>query len=101
MRWRHELATNAAKYGAFAQEAGHLVVAWQIETHDGRRIAVITWKETGVSLSPAPPRRSGYGRELIERALPFQLGAKTRLDFEPDGVRCSIMVSLSEDADEG
>jgi two-component sensor histidine kinase len=39
--------------------------------------------------TPAPARR-GYGSELIERALPYQLKAKTKLEFGPDGVRCRI-----------
>ena len=44
-------------------------------------------------------RRSGYGRELIERALPYQLKAKTALLFEPDGVRCRIQAMLKDPAD--
>jgi hypothetical protein len=39
--------------------------------------------------------RLGYGRELIERALPYQLGAETRLNFTPEGVECSIRVPLA------
>lgn len=96
----HELATNAAKYGALAQEGGQLVVAWRIEPRDGPRTLTLVWKEGGVALSSEAPARSGYGRELIEKALPYQLGAETRLDFEPDGVRCTMSVSLQDDADE-
>jgi two-component sensor histidine kinase len=40
------------------------------------------------------PRRKGYGSELIERALPYQLRAKTQLEFGPDGVRCTILVPV-------
>jgi len=40
------------------------------------------------------PKRKGYGSELIERALPYQLRAKTQLDFGPDGVRCAILVPV-------
>jgi two-component sensor histidine kinase len=47
-----------------------------------------------VAMPPGVARRAGYGRELIERALPYQLGAETELQFEPDGVRCSITVTL-------
>lgn len=42
----------------------------------------------------AAPRRSGYGREFIERALPYQLNAVTKLEFTPDGVRCSVELPL-------
>ena len=38
--------------------------------------------------------RKGYGSELIERALPFQLGAETKLDFRPDGLLCEITVPV-------
>ncbi|GJD95558.1 hypothetical protein [Methylobacterium iners] len=44
----------------------------------------------------APPRR-GFGRELIERALPYQLQAATRLEFTPDGVHCLITLPLGTD----
>ena len=40
--------------------------------------------------------RKGYGSELIEKALPYQLGAKTKLEFGVDGVRCEIAVPLGE-----
>jgi two-component sensor histidine kinase len=52
-----------------------------------------------VNMMPGAERRKGYGRELIERALPYQLGAESRLDFEPDGIRCTIAVSLQGDRD--
>jgi hypothetical protein len=43
-----------------------------------------------------PPRRKGYGSELIERALPYQLMAKTKLTFGPDGVHCEIAVDQAD-----
>jgi hypothetical protein len=43
----------------------------------------------------------GYGRELIERALPYQLKAKTQLDFEPDGVKCQIKVAIQAEPAHG
>jgi PAS domain S-box-containing protein len=91
----HELATNATKYGALAQPAGRLSVTWRVELREGGRLARVEWKETGVVL-PKGPRRVGYGSELITRALPYQLGAETKLLFEPDGVRCTIGVTLKD-----
>jgi hypothetical protein len=41
-----------------------------------------------------PSGQKGYGSELIERALPYQLKAKTKLEFKPDGVRCFIAVPI-------
>ncbi|PZN95103.1 MAG: histidine kinase [Alphaproteobacteria bacterium] len=91
----HELATNAVKYGAIAQPAGRLAVTWQVETADPPRV-VLHWHESGVEMPPADAAtRRGYGTELIERALPYQLRAETRLEFRPDGVFCAIAVPLA------
>jgi PAS domain S-box-containing protein len=55
--------------------------------------------QTGVAMpDDGAPKRRGYGAELIERALPYQLGAKTRLEFGADGVRCRIVVPLTNAA---
>lgn len=90
----HELATNAVKYGAIAQPAGRLSVTWQVETAEQPRV-VLHWHETGVRMPPSDAAsRRGYGTELIERALPYQLRAETRLEFQPDGVFCAIAVPL-------
>ena len=84
----HELATNAVKYGAIARPEGRLSVTWRIAGEDGRLL--IAWEEHGVPMPGGPPARQGYGSELITRALPYQMGAETALEFTPDGVRCSI-----------
>jgi PAS domain S-box-containing protein len=94
----HELATNAVKYGALAAPGGHLNVEWDVRhAETGDSILHINWRESGVSDMPGPeaaPRGSGYGRELIERALPYQLGARTSYAFEPDGVHCTIEMAV-------
>jgi PAS domain S-box-containing protein len=94
----HELATNALKYGALRQPAGRLRVAWRLEaTEPGEETWLhVDWTETGVVMPPADarPRGGGQGRELIERALPYQLGARTRFLLGADGVRCSIALPV-------
>ncbi|TCQ10611.1 PAS domain S-box-containing protein [Rhizobium sp. PP-F2F-G36] len=91
----HELATNAIKYGALSQESGVLRISWTIEDHAGERAVWLVWREEGVSMPrDDASRRKGYGRELIERALPYQLNAKTELQFLDDGIRCLIRVPL-------
>ena len=88
----HELATNAVKHGALAQLAGRLDVSWQMDQEPEPRIA-LQWRESGVTMPQGGrPARRGYGTELIERALRYQLKAKTKLEFGEDGVRCSIEV---------
>ncbi|WP_424136740.1 sensor histidine kinase [Roseomonas chloroacetimidivorans] len=91
----HELATNAAKYGALTRPAGRLSVTWRLE-HEGNLPGrlVLTWEESGVEMPPEPPSRRGYGSDLIERALPYQLNAYTRREFTPDGVHCVIALPL-------
>jgi PAS domain S-box-containing protein len=91
----HELATNAVKYGALGQPSGRLTVRWTIDNDQSNSRAIIVWRESGVAFPEAEPKRKGYGRELIERALPYQLGAKTTLQFGRDGVYCEIAVPVT------
>ncbi|MET4092352.1 PAS domain S-box protein [Bradyrhizobium sp. S3.5.5] len=91
----HELATNAVKYGALGQPSGQLIVRWEIKDQSPDPLALVVWRESGVAMPQKTPMRKGYGSELIERALPFQLGARTSLEFEPDGVHCEIIVPIT------
>ena len=80
----HELGTNAVKYGALRQPGGQLGVTWRVQDDRGKGRVVLDWRESGVTMpgSGAAARR-GYGTELIERLLPYDLGAETRLEFGP------------------
>jgi PAS domain S-box-containing protein len=95
----HELATNAIKYGALARPEGRLRVRWGlIDRADNERRLRVEWQESGVVVplgQRGEPLRQGYGRELIERALPYQLGAETQYELRPDGVRCTITLPIS------
>lgn len=91
----HELATNAVKYGALAVQAGGLSVTWKLVPSGEVARLCLEWRETGVPLA-GPPERRGFGRELIERSVPYELGATAELEFLPDGVRCVIEMPLSE-----
>ena len=88
----HELLTNAIKYGALASETGLLSVTWRIED---QRI-VLEWIERGIS-SPqtADGSRRGYGRTLIEEALPYSLSAETKFDLGSDALRCLISLPFA------
>lgn len=96
----HELATNALKYGALSQPDARLAVRWSLqrdEGGDGTPWLHMDWRESGVAIPAVgdAPQRRGQGRELIERALPYQLGAKTRYAVEADGVHCTITTPIS------
>ncbi len=92
----HELATNAVKYGALSTKDGRLEVRWaRVEAADKPYLQV-DWIESGVKMNAnAGLPGGGYGRELIERALPMQLGAETTFELGSDGVRCRITLPLS------
>jgi PAS domain S-box-containing protein len=91
----HELATNARKYGALSNSEGHLSVLWHWSQATERTL-VLEWLETGIRHDPAQPVRSsgGFGRKLIEKALPYTVGAKTSFELEPTQLRCTVALPL-------
>lgn len=94
----HELATNAVKHGALSQPAAKLDIRWSLHRDPGQDFPLlhIEWSETGVTMPAERDQRpSGHGRELIERALPYQLDAQTNFDLRPDGVHCTILLPVS------
>ena len=82
----HELATNAAKYGALSVVSGRVMVAWRQE-EDGA--VHLTWTERG-GPPVVPPQRRGFGSTLIERALALETGGRSSLTFASEGVSCAI-----------
>jgi len=82
----HEIATKAAKYGAISQEGARLAVRWYWEGKGEARGLALEWREGGVAMPEVEARQRGFGAELIERMLPYQLKAQTRREFTPDGV---------------
>jgi two-component sensor histidine kinase len=92
----HELTTNAVKYGALKQEHGRLDISWRVQTEDEDWKVAFEWRETGLVMpANAAARRRGYGTELIEQALRYQLSAETRLEFLADGVLCRVEVPIA------
>ncbi len=93
----HELATNAAKYGALSQAGGRVEIGWAIPASQ-RRLEV-AWTESGGPPVRRPERR-GFGTRLIERSVRSDLGGEVALDWRPDGLRCAISVPLAGAAQE-
>ena len=94
----HELATNAVKYGALGQPQARLAVRWSLarEAMDDAPWLHIDWRESAVRMpSEDSGPRTGQGRELIERALPYQLSARTSYVLGPDGAHCTISMPVS------
>lgn len=93
----HELTMNALKFGALADSTGHISVDWSIDDDSTAPPRLHwRWRESGVGIIALTPQRRGFGQELIERVLPYELGARTNLTFAPGGVRCEIELPLNE-----
>lgn len=88
----HELATNAAKYGALSTKSGIVQLSWQLKADHSLELR---WKEQG-GPPVEPPKRRGFGSLLIERSLEGELGGRAKLRFEPGGLRCTICVPAEE-----
>lgn len=86
----HELATNAAKYGALSARDGRVHIAWSASPEgEGDTRLRLTWTERG-GPPVSKPTRQGFGTRMIERGLAAELRGEVRIDFQPDGVVCVI-----------
>jgi two-component sensor histidine kinase/CheY-like chemotaxis protein len=91
----HELATNAAKYGALSVPNGRIAVSWDVQRLGDEARLRIVWQETG-GPRVNPPRRRGFGSTMIENALRADPGSEARLEFAPAGVRCVITLRMDD-----
>jgi len=89
----HELVTNAMKHGALAYPNGRIEVRWQ-ELGDAEGKLEFDWLETGLKHLRPNPHRSGFGTEILEQTLAYELGAVSVLDFRPSGLHCRITLPL-------
>ncbi|MCU0790427.1 MAG: PAS domain-containing protein [Nitratireductor sp.] len=87
----HELATNAAKYGALSTTGGKVTVKWRLEPGEPNVIAM-TWRESG-GPPVTRPARHGFGTTLVLNAFRDK-DAGVRLDYETGGIICHIRVPL-------
>jgi two-component sensor histidine kinase len=86
----HELATNAAKYGALSRPGGTVSVHWQLVSEE---LVRVEWLERGGP--PVKQQRSrGFGTDLIERIVAHELRHPVELDFDPKGVRCVLLIPV-------
>ncbi len=93
----HELCTNAMKYGALSNDAGHIDVGWT-RSRDPRPRLDLVWRESG-GPPVSRPSKGGFGSRLLERSLAFDLDGEVRLSFEPSGLVCSIHAPLPRERD--
>lgn len=88
----HELATNAAKYGALSSPQGRVIVDWSIADQTDRRL-ILQWTETG-GPEVLQPERRGFGSRMIERNVRHDLAGEVELSYAPDGLRVTISIPL-------
>nr|WP_255575376.1 sensor histidine kinase [Caldovatus aquaticus] len=97
----HELATNAAKYGALSVPEGRVEVRWTLrEDPGGARRLDLVWAEAG-GPPVTPPTRRGFGTQLIERAIARDLGATVATEYAPEGLRFRLSLPLARPAGAG
>ena len=87
----HELATNAAKYGALSNGSGKVGVSWTITRQNGNNNLGFKWRETGGPPVVAPTRH-GFGTTLVKATFP-----DARIDYAVEGVNCEIDIPLVQD----
>jgi PAS domain S-box-containing protein len=93
----HELATNAAKYGALSSPRGRLDVSWEVAGPAEARRLVLNWVEAG-GPSVTKPSRTGFGSKLIELGVAHELRGETELEYRPEGLRCKLTIPLPENS---
>jgi PAS domain S-box-containing protein len=95
----HELVTNAAKYGALSVASGRVTIRWRLPLNGGASSRLVfTWRETGGPLV-VPPRKSGYGMDVVRELVPYELGGTIDHVLAPEGARCQIEIPLAQLSD--
>src|SRR5262245_38928407 len=90
----HELATNAAKYGALSTGGGTIGLSWKLSGSD----LVMHWDERG-GPSIRPPAAPGYGTKVITASVEYQLGGSAVFDWRPEGLRFTMSAPLGQKAE--
>jgi two-component sensor histidine kinase len=88
----HELATNAAKYGALSTARGHVSITSRVDARPAPCL-YLSWDEHGGPPVSTPARR-GFGMRLIEEALAYEFDGRVALRFPGEGLRCEIEITV-------
>ncbi|WP_237479069.1 HWE histidine kinase domain-containing protein [Lichenibacterium dinghuense] len=90
----HELAVNAVKFGAMTVPDGMIEVSWGVAAGEDAPLLTWAWTESGLSGLPEEPPRRGFGTEIIERSLSYQINAAPEVRLTPGGLHCTITLPL-------
>lgn len=95
----HELATNAAKYGALSREAGKVHVHWLVKDGD-EAFLELTWQEVGGPFVKEPSS-IGFGQSLIDHSFTRTMGGRIHREYRPQGLICRVSVPMARLRREG
>lgn len=90
----HELATNAAKYGAFSTSTGSVSLRWEVLEAQGEPQVKVVWTERG-GPPVSPPTRRGYGTKFVQSALEAGTGTAVDVRFAREGVTCTFVIPVA------
>lgn len=90
----HELATNAAKYGALSSVDGRVSLTWDYQSNGRATKLILLWRELGGPPVPSNVQPS-YGTNLIRNLIPHELGGAVELIFAATGARCRIEIPVA------
>jgi PAS domain S-box-containing protein len=90
----HELATNAAKYGALSRTGGNVAILWSADEAVSPPVITLRWTESDGPIVGEPARR-GFGSRLLEQGLGRELGGDVILDYQPSGLVCTMRFPVS------
>jgi PAS domain S-box-containing protein len=88
----HEMASNAARFGALSSPLGRVRVAWQVS--DSPAVVELCWTEQGGPPVAGPPTHCGFGTRLLERGLGHQLKGSVELKYAPEGLCIRLRVPI-------
>ena len=89
----HELATNAAKYGALSTQDGQVRISWSVSEADARGRFTFNWQEQG-GPTVTPPTAKGFGRVVLEQVMAEFFDPPPQIEFSPTGVSYGLSGSL-------
>ena len=91
----HELATNAAKYGALGDSGGRLDIAWEIATNGSGSLLSLRWREKPAG-GTQPTQTAGFGRMLLERIVASSMNGRSTYEIGEEGVLWQLSAPLEE-----
>jgi two-component system, chemotaxis family, CheB/CheR fusion protein len=87
----YELATNATKYGALSVATGHIDVSWQLRDREDKQVLHFRWRERG-GPKVTPPAHHGFGSELVQRQLRYELNGRAAMEFTEEGLEVTVEI---------